>query len=80
VATRVSGVPELIRDGETGLLAEPGDADDLGRAIAALLADPAAAVRRADAGRRLVERDHDAARSAEALVRLFLGREAAVVA
>jgi colanic acid/amylovoran biosynthesis glycosyltransferase len=80
VATRVSGVPELIRDGETGLLAEPGDPEDLGRAIAALLADPAAAVRRADAGRRLVERDHDAARSAEVLVHLFLGREAAVVA
>ena len=49
VATRLSGIPELVRDGETGLLAEPGDVADLRRALRALLADPAA---RADAARR----------------------------
>ena len=74
VATRVSGVPELIQDGETGLLAEPGDPSDLRRAIISLLADPSAALRRAEAGRSVVERNHDAGRSAAALVRLFRGR------
>lgn len=73
VATRVTGVPELIRDGETGLLAEPADAPDLARAIASLLADPDAARRRAEAGRSLVERNHDAERSGVQLARLFLG-------
>ena len=33
VATRVEGVPEAIRDGEDGLLAEPGDPSSLARAI-----------------------------------------------
>jgi len=40
VATRVGGVPELIIDGETGMLVEPGDADALASAIATLAADP----------------------------------------
>jgi colanic acid/amylovoran biosynthesis glycosyltransferase len=71
VATRISGVPELIRDGETGLLAEPGRADDLRRAMSRLLADPSAARRRAEAGRTLVEQNHDGRRSAEVLARLF---------
>jgi colanic acid/amylovoran biosynthesis glycosyltransferase len=74
VATRVSGVPELIQAGETGLLAEPGDASDLRRAIMSLLADPSAALRRAEAGRAVVERNHDGERSGAALVRLFRGR------
>jgi glycosyltransferase involved in cell wall biosynthesis len=34
VATRVEGVPEAIRDGVDGVLAQPGDAEDLARAIA----------------------------------------------
>jgi colanic acid/amylovoran biosynthesis glycosyltransferase len=71
VATRVSGVPELIRDGETGLLAEPGSVGDLQRAIRALLDDPASARARAHAGRAFVERNHDNERSAAALTRLF---------
>jgi glycosyltransferase involved in cell wall biosynthesis len=33
VATRVEGVSEAIRDGQDGVLAKPGDADDLARAI-----------------------------------------------
>jgi colanic acid/amylovoran biosynthesis glycosyltransferase len=73
VAPRVSGVPELIRDGETGLLAEPGSPADLRRALAALIADPPLARRLAEAGRDLVERLHDNERSAAALVRLFRG-------
>lgn len=34
VATRVEGVPEAIRDGRDGLIAEPGDPDSLAGAIA----------------------------------------------
>lgn len=33
VAARVGGIPDLVRDGETGTLVEPGDVDGLCRAI-----------------------------------------------
>ena len=40
VASRVGGIPELIVDGQTGLLCPPGDVDALGSAIQRLIADP----------------------------------------
>ena len=39
VATRVGGVPELVRDGESGLLVELGDAEGLIAALRSLLTD-----------------------------------------
>ncbi len=71
VATRVAAVPELITHEETGLLAEPGNAEELRAAIRRLLEDPSAAARRAEAARSLVERDYDVKRSAATLARLF---------
>jgi glycosyltransferase involved in cell wall biosynthesis len=40
VASRVGGIPELVADGETGLLVPPGNAADLAEAITTLLRDP----------------------------------------
>jgi len=40
IATRVEGVTELITDGETGLLVEPGSATALGAAMTTMLQDP----------------------------------------
>ena len=40
VATRVGGVPDLIEDGQHGLLVEPSDPASLATAIESLLADP----------------------------------------
>jgi len=40
VATRISAVPEIVVDDETGFLVEPGDDEALGAGIARLLADP----------------------------------------
>ncbi len=39
IATRVGGVPEIVRDGENGLLVEPGSPDALGAALRRYLAD-----------------------------------------
>jgi glycosyltransferase involved in cell wall biosynthesis len=41
VASNVDGIPELIKDGETGLLVEPGNVDQLEAAIVQLLSNRA---------------------------------------
>jgi glycosyltransferase involved in cell wall biosynthesis len=43
VATNVGGVPEVIEDGTSGLVAPIGDADALGHSIARVLREPALA-------------------------------------
>ena len=40
IASRTGPVPEIVRQGETGLLVNPGDVGGLAQAIAGLLADP----------------------------------------
>jgi glycosyltransferase involved in cell wall biosynthesis len=40
VASRVSSIPEVVADGETGILVEPGDPDALAGAVSRVLADP----------------------------------------
>jgi starch synthase len=55
VASRVGGIPEVVVDGETGRLVEPGDAAVLGQALREALADPEQARRMGQAGRRRVE-------------------------
>jgi glycosyltransferase involved in cell wall biosynthesis len=39
IGSRVSAIPEVVQDGETGLLAEPRDVDGLAAHLALLLAD-----------------------------------------
>lgn len=40
LSTHVSGIPELIQHGDTGLLARPGDVMDLAEKLATLIAQP----------------------------------------
>lgn len=54
VATRVAGIPEVVQDGQTGLLVPPGDAAALGAALARLLSDPALGPRLGTAAREFV--------------------------
>jgi glycosyltransferase involved in cell wall biosynthesis len=51
VATRVGGVPEAVVDGETGLLAEPGDPASLAAALNATLRHPELRRRIGEGGR-----------------------------
>lgn len=54
IASRIGGVPEIVRDGETGYLVEPGDETGLRSAIEELLGDRDKAARMGMAGRQLV--------------------------
>lgn len=52
IATRVGAIPKIIKDGEAGLLVDPGDVDGLRNALERLLTD-------SDLGRRLGSAGHD---------------------
>ncbi|MFI4967239.1 MAG: glycosyltransferase [Gammaproteobacteria bacterium] len=65
VATRVGGTPEVIQDGEHGLLTPPGDPQAIADAIHTVLGDPALAARLGANGRRRVMEEF----SFEAVVR-----------
>jgi glycosyltransferase involved in cell wall biosynthesis len=71
VASAVSSVPEIVADGETGLLVPPEDADALARAIAELLADPERAQRLGEAGRARAKREFSVARMTERTLAVY---------
>jgi glycosyltransferase involved in cell wall biosynthesis len=50
VATRISAVPEVVADGQTGILVEPSDAEALAAGLVRLLGDPGLARSLGDAG------------------------------
>ena len=54
VATRVGGVPDVVRDGEDGFLVELGDVPELASALARLADDPELRTRMGEAGRARV--------------------------
>lgn len=54
VATRVGGVPDVVRDGVDGFLVEPGDVDAMAERLSALAADPPLRHRMGEAGRASV--------------------------
>ena len=59
VSTAVTGIPELVRDGLTGLCVAPGDADALADALERQFADHDLRQRLAHAARRLIEGEFD---------------------
>jgi glycosyltransferase involved in cell wall biosynthesis len=73
VSTKVAGIGELVRDGETGLLVRPDNPAALADAIEVLRRDRGLARRLGRAGRELVAERFDPARSARLLQRVFEG-------
>ncbi len=71
VATSVGGIPEIVVDGETGILAPAGDPDALAAAVLRLLQDPELAQRLAAAGRQLVSQQYTVEAQASALAVLY---------
>jgi len=71
VATDVTGIPELMRDGETGLCIPEGDPEALAGALARMLDDRELRLRVSRAGRALIEREFDITCNAARLRDLF---------
>jgi glycosyltransferase involved in cell wall biosynthesis len=77
IASRVGGIPDAVREGETGHLVAPGDDDALGDALESLVADPVRRASMAAASRREAESRFDARANARRLfeyVRARTGR------
>ena len=71
VASRVSSIPEIVVDGETGLLVAPDDADGLASALDTLLSDPALGAAYGQAGLERAHREFSVARMAEQTKRVY---------
>ncbi len=74
VTTRITGIPELIRSDDEGLLVAPSDAEALAAAIARLIDDPALRARIAAAARRRIDADFHLERNTARLGSLFARR------
>jgi glycosyltransferase involved in cell wall biosynthesis len=67
----VHGIPDVVRDGETGILVPPANPSALASAIARLAGDAALRARMGDAGRTLVEREYGWRDNAALMERLY---------
>jgi glycosyltransferase involved in cell wall biosynthesis len=65
IASRVSAIPEVVADGETGLLVEPRDSEGLASALSTLIGNPALAREMGEKGRARLEAQFTAARMIE---------------
>ena len=71
VASRNGGLPEVIADGDTGALFDPGNTPQMAAAIHRYLIDPVLRAAHGAAARRRCEELFDIRRTAEAYQRLF---------
>lgn len=74
VTTRITGIPELIRDGQDGILVAPSDDEELARAIRRLIEDPDLRRRLGRAGRERVIDKYHLGRNTERLADIFRQR------
>ncbi|MFN2613096.1 MAG: glycosyltransferase [Solirubrobacterales bacterium] len=74
LSTSIDAIPELVADGENGLLVEPGDPRALADALRRLGSDPQLRSRLGRAGRATVAERFESGRQAERLLSAFAGQ------
>jgi glycosyltransferase involved in cell wall biosynthesis len=79
VATDVTGIPEIVRNDDTGLCVRQRDPDTLANALERLLQDPALRARLSKNGRALIEAEFDADRNAAILRDIFASPPADII-
>lgn len=71
VSSQLSGIPELVENGQTGILVQPGDVNALALALQKLHADPALRFKMGRAGREKVLREFNLKLNVAGLAKLF---------
>jgi glycosyltransferase involved in cell wall biosynthesis len=71
IASQLSGIPELVRDRDTGLLVPPNEPAAIRDAILRCWREPEAATRRAERARALVEREYNLETNTRQLARRY---------
>lgn len=71
VASKVMAIPEIVIDGETGLLVPPDDSDALARALLKLMSDPRKCQQFGTAGRQRVEAEFTLDRMVQKTIEVY---------
>jgi glycosyltransferase involved in cell wall biosynthesis len=71
VASRIGGIPEIVRDGETGFLVPPGDPMAFAEAIDRILCDPALGLEFSLRARERIALEFDLKRCVEHYLELY---------
>lgn len=71
IGSNIGGIPEIIKDGENGLLVPPGDADALASAIIRLYREPDLRKRLSRAGWKTIEERFSASGTVEKLDKMY---------
>jgi len=71
IASKVGGIPEIIKDGETGILVEPENEKELAQALEALISDPKLREKMAEKGFLRVKENFSAQKMAEKYEKLY---------
>ena len=72
ISTKLSGIPELIEDGQSGLLVNPRNAEELAKAIEKVLTNDGLCQQFVQRARIKVEEDFDVRKNAKELKRILL--------
>ena len=71
ISSQISGIPELVKDGHSGLLTEPRDVNGLADALQKLHDNPALRRKLGKAGRRFVQEEFNLEENTQKLFDLF---------
>jgi glycosyltransferase involved in cell wall biosynthesis len=71
IGARMGGIPELVKDGQTGYTFEAGNAEDLRSKIKLLIEDPNGVNRMGRVARKLVERKYNPGTHYEELLKIY---------
>nr|QNO41822.1 D-inositol-3-phosphate glycosyltransferase [Methanosarcinales archaeon ANME-2c ERB4]QNO42778.1 D-inositol-3-phosphate glycosyltransferase [Methanosarcinales archaeon ANME-2c ERB4] len=71
ISTTVSGIPELVEDGASGILVSPKDEKAIADAIITLCKDSELRVKMGKKGREIIKREYNIASEAEKLIGVF---------